>query len=294
MSFGEARVANFRAKSKPVTRVIWKPQSHRLGHFLGNPAGGGRQAGRQASHAKARPLFWVGLPPSPCVLLCGTDTQATALSLLAIMDYQEAATWAAERLQSYRKDPDGWRSCKRTNEVAISWRPSSEFRGNLYKAEGMIPAKTEDVFKCLRPETGGLREKWDQNVKEVAVVETINENVCITRTTTPSAFMKIISPREFLDVVLTRHHEDGTIACMATHVDHPLCPVQPNYVRGLNYPCGCICIPTPGEPNKTQLLSFFQTDLGGNLPQTVVESFFPSSITGFYNGLAKAVVKLLA
>ncbi|XP_003229424.1 stAR-related lipid transfer protein 5 [Anolis carolinensis] len=210
------------------------------------------------------------------------------------MDYQASASWAAERMQSYRKDPDGWRSCKRTNEVAISWRPSTEFRGNLYKAEGIIPAKTEDVFKCLRPETGGLREKWDQNVKEVAVIEKINENVCITRTTTPSAFMKIISPREFLDVVLIRHDEDGTIASVATHVDHPLCPAQPNYVRGLNYPCGCICIPAPGEPNKTQLLSFFQTDLGGNLPQTVVESFFPSSITGFYSGLAKAVVKLLA
>ncbi|XP_060611190.2 stAR-related lipid transfer protein 5 [Anolis sagrei] len=293
MSFGEARVANFRAKSKPATRVIWKPQSHPVGPLSGQPRRR-RKAGKRPTRKPGPFSGLASLPALASSLVALTHKPQRSLSLLAIMDYQAAATWAAEQLQSYRKDPDGWRSCKRTNEVAISWRPSSEFRGNLYKAEGMIPAKTEDVFKCLRPETGGLREKWDQNVKEVAVIETINENVCITRTTTPSAFMKIISPREFLDVVLTRHHEDGTIACMATHVDHPLCPVQPNYVRGLNYPCGCICIPTPGEPNKTQLLSFFQTDLGGNLPQTVVESFFPSSITGFYNGLAKAVVKLLA
>ncbi|XP_053220345.1 stAR-related lipid transfer protein 5 [Podarcis raffonei] len=210
------------------------------------------------------------------------------------MDYREAASWAAERMQSYRKDCSGWRSCKRTNEVSISWRPSTEFHGNIYKAEGIMPAKPEDVFKCLKPETGGLREKWDPNVKEIEVVEEISEDVSIVRTITPSAFMKIISPREFIDVVLIKRDEDGTITSNATNVEHPLCQLQPSYVRGLNYPCGCFCIPAPGEPCKTQLLTFFQTDLGGNLPQTVVESFFPSSMTGFYSNLTKAVLKLAA
>uniref|UniRef100_A0A8D0DJ56 StAR related lipid transfer domain containing 5 n=1 Tax=Salvator merianae TaxID=96440 RepID=A0A8D0DJ56_SALMN len=210
------------------------------------------------------------------------------------MNYQEAADWAAERMNSYRTDPGGWRSCKRTNEVSISWRPSTEFHGNLYKAEGVIPAKPEDVFKCLKPETGGLRQKWDQNVDEVVVVETINDNVCIVRSVTPSALMKIISPREFVDVVKIKKDEDGTIASMATNVEHPLCPPLPNYVRGLNYPCGCFCIPVSGDPGKTQLLGFFQTDLSGSLPQTVVESFFPTSITGFYSNLTKAVGKLVA
>lgn len=80
----------------------------------------------------------------------------------------------------------------------------------------------------------------------------------------------------------------------ATNVEHPLCPPRPNFVRGLNYPCGCFCIPLPGEPDRTQLLSFFQTDLGGYLPQTVVDSFFPASIAGFYSNLTKAVKQLKA
>ncbi|XP_066492463.1 stAR-related lipid transfer protein 5 [Tiliqua scincoides] len=210
------------------------------------------------------------------------------------MDYQRAASWAADTLRGYRKDPGGWRSCKRTNEVSISWRPSTEFHGNLYKAEGIIPAKPADVFKCLKPENGGLREKWDPNVKEISVIDTIDEDVVILRTTTPSAFMKVISPREFLDVVLTKEEEDGTIVSLATNVEHPLCQPQPNYVRGLNYPCGCFFIPVPGDPCKTQVLSFFQTDLGGNIPQTVVDSFFPNSISAFYSNLIKAVAKLVA
>lgn len=91
-----------------------------------------------------------------------------------------------------------------------------------------------------------------------------------------------------------RQYEDGTMLSAATNVEHPLCPPQANFVRGYNYPCGCFCIPLPGEPDRTQLLSFFQTDLGGYLPQTVVDSFFPASIAGFYSNLTKAVKALKA
>nr|XP_029505176.1 stAR-related lipid transfer protein 5-like [Oncorhynchus nerka] len=79
---------------------------------------------------------------------------------------------------------------------------------------------------------------------------------------------------------------------LATHVTHPSCPPQSGYVRGFNHPCGCICVPISGEPNKTQLFSFFQTDLGGFLPRSVVDSFFPSSMVEFYSNLAKAIKSL--
>ncbi|KAL7980105.1 hypothetical protein Chor_001373 [Crotalus horridus] len=172
------------------------------------------------------------------------------------MEYQQAAEWAAQHLESYRKDPSGWSGFKRANNVTISWRPSTVFSGNLYRAEGVLAAKPEDVFKCIKPETGGLREKWDDNVNKILVVESIN---------------------------------DAT-----TNVEHRLSPPQPNYVRGLNFPCGCFVNPVPGDPNKTRLLSFFQTDLSGNLPQKIVEAFFPRSITAFYGNLANAAVTLVA
>lgn len=44
------------------------------------------------------------------------------------------------------------------------------------------------------------------------------QNVFITRTTTPSAFMKVISPREFIDVVLTKEDEDGTFSSIGKAV----------------------------------------------------------------------------
>lgn len=38
------------------------------------------------------------------------------------------------------------------------------------------------------------------------------QTLCVTRTATPSAAMKLISPRDFVDVALVKKYEDGTIS----------------------------------------------------------------------------------
>lgn len=208
------------------------------------------------------------------------------------MDYQQIANTVAECLRSYAKDESGWKTCKKTNEVTVNWRPSTEFPGNVYKGEGIINGSPEKVWECLKPEPNGYRVKWDDNVKKLELIERVNEDISVFRTVTPSAAMGIIAPRDFVDVVLVKQYEDGTITSNATYIEHPGCPPQTSYVRGFNHPCGCFCVPVPGEPSKTQLLSFFQTDLSGLLPRSVVDSFFPSSMAGFYSNLAKAVRSL--
>ncbi|KAM8973456.1 stAR-related lipid transfer protein 5 [Pelodytes ibericus] len=208
------------------------------------------------------------------------------------MEYTELARSAADKLLSYSKDPGGWKCCKKTEAVSVYWRPSSEFAGNLYKGEAIIPAKPEHVWECLKPEPGGLRVKWDKNVEDFQLIEAVADDISVCRTVTPSAAMGIIAPRDFVDVVLIKRYEDGSITSNATNVEHPECPPQRSFVRGFNHPCGCFCVPIPGEPEKTQLLSFFQTDLSGYLPRSVVESFFPHSMSNFYSNLTKAVTEL--
>ncbi|KAG7473928.1 hypothetical protein MATL_G00101040 [Megalops atlanticus] len=208
------------------------------------------------------------------------------------MDYQHTANTVAETLLGYTKDKTGWKAGKKTNEVTVYWRPSTEFPGNLYKGEGIINGSQEKVWECLNPVANGFRVKWDNNVNKFELIERINDDVSICRTVTPSAAMGLISPRDFVDAVIVKQYEDGTIASNATHVGHPGCPPQAGYVRGFNHPCGCFCVPIPWDPSKTQVLSFFQTDLGGFLPRSVVDSFFPSSMAEFYRNLAKTVRSL--
>ncbi|XP_038169507.1 stAR-related lipid transfer protein 5 [Arvicola amphibius] len=197
----------------------------------------------------------------------------------------------AEKVLRYRRDESGWKKCREGNGVSVSWRPSEEFPGNLYRGEGILCGTLEEVWDCIKPVAGGLREKWDDNVTSFEVVQSITDMLCVSRTSTPSAAMKLISPRDFVDLVLVKRYEDGTISSNATHVEHPSCPPKPGFVRGFNHPCGCFCEPLPGEPNKTKLVTFFQTDLSGYLPQSVVDSFFPRSMAEFYPNLQKAVRK---
>ncbi|NXX23814.1 STAR5 protein, partial [Podargus strigoides] len=108
---------------------------------------------------------------------------------------------AAEKMGLYRRDPGGWRGCRRTvsgrgeaeeglrgwpgeaaerfpspqNEVSVSCRPSAEFAGNVYRGEGIVPASPRDVWECIKPVAGGLRTKWDQNVKDFEVVEVVSD-----------------------------------------------------------------------------------------------------------------------
>ncbi|CAI9572067.1 unnamed protein product [Staurois parvus] len=98
----------------------------------------------------------------------------------------------------------------------------------------------------LKPEAGGLRVKWDSNVDDFQLLETITEDISICRTVTPSAAMGIIAPRDFVDVVLIKSYEDGSIASNATNVEHQSCTPQRHFVRGFNHPCGCFCVPVPG------------------------------------------------
>ncbi|XP_048224867.1 stAR-related lipid transfer protein 5 [Perognathus longimembris pacificus] len=203
----------------------------------------------------------------------------------------QAGEQVAEKLLGYRRDPSGWKICREGNGVTVSWRPSMEFAGHLYRGEGVLSGTPQQVWQCLKPGGRSLREKWDENVSSFEIIQSFSDALNITRTATPSAAMKLISPRDFVDVVLVKNYEDGTISTSATHVEHPLCPPKPGFVRGFNHPCGCFVEPLPGEPDKTHLVSFFQTDLSGFLPQSVVDAFFPRSMAEFYPNLQKAVKK---
>ncbi|XP_017531505.2 stAR-related lipid transfer protein 5 isoform X1 [Manis javanica] len=195
----------------------------------------------------------------------------------------------AEKVLQYRQDQSGWKICREGNGVSVCWRPSMEFPGKLYRGEGILNGTPENVWDCVKPLAGTLRDKWDENVTSFEIIQSITDTLCISRTTTPSAAMKLISPRDFVDLVLVRKYEDGTVSSSAISVEHPSCPPKPGYVRGFNHPCGCFCEPLPGAPGQTRLVTFFQTDLSGLLPQSVVDSFFPRSMAVFYANLQRAV-----
>ncbi|RXM92406.1 StAR-related lipid transfer protein 5 [Acipenser ruthenus] len=125
------------------------------------------------------------------------------------MDYRHIANTVADNLLNYSKDESGWKMCKKTNAILACF-PLSPLHPR-YKGEGIINGSPEKVWTCLKPVPDGLRVKWDNNVKKFELIQSIDDEVSVCRTVTPSAAMGIISPRDFVDVVLVKRYEDGTI-----------------------------------------------------------------------------------
>lgn len=56
------------------------------------------------------------------------------------MDYQAVACRAAEQMRSYRKDPSGWRSCKRTVSHTTEAQGGKRGGGGGFAAMQVSPA----------------------------------------------------------------------------------------------------------------------------------------------------------
>ncbi|XP_037365890.1 stAR-related lipid transfer protein 5 isoform X2 [Talpa occidentalis] len=130
----------------------------------------------------------------------------------------------AQKLLQYRQDASGWTICRESNGVSVSWRRSAEFPGSLYRGDGIIHGPPEAVWECLRPAAGGLREKWDDNVTSFEIVQSFTDTLCVSRTATPWAAMRLIAPRDFVDLVLVKTYEDGTITSNGTPARHAWWP----------------------------------------------------------------------
>ncbi|XP_060473496.1 stAR-related lipid transfer protein 5 isoform X2 [Panthera onca] len=82
----------------------------------------------------------------------------------------------AEKMLQYRRDKSGWKICREANGVSVSWRPSMEFPGNLYRGEGIVNGTPEKVWGCIKPLAGTLRDQWDENVSSFEIIESITDN----------------------------------------------------------------------------------------------------------------------
>ncbi|EQB78842.1 stAR-related lipid transfer protein 5 [Camelus ferus] len=130
----------------------------------------------------------------------------------------------AEKMLQYRRDKSGWKICREggwiveeTPLAVVSFKKI--YRAccvhsdpGRYRGEGIVNGTPEQVWDCVKPLAGTLRDKWDENVAGFEIIESITDTLCICRTTTPSAAMKLISPRDFVDLALAKKYEDGTIS----------------------------------------------------------------------------------
>lgn len=204
------------------------------------------------------------------------------------MEWTQKAKEILEKIKTLRTDNDGWKLTKKTPEVNVYEKVSPHWSGTLYRVEGEVDADPEQVFFFIDPTPSGPRSKWDKAIKELQVIDTVDTNLTVVRTITHSAFGGLISARDFTDLVVNEK-TDEYLATSAEAIQHPGCLPQSEFVRGRNYPCSITCNRVPGDPKKTRIVSYIQTDLGGMLPKALVESALPSNQVDFFSALRKAL-----
>ncbi|KAM4710409.1 stAR-related lipid transfer protein 6 [Discoglossus pictus] len=207
------------------------------------------------------------------------------------MDYHKVAADVSKKMFSYSQDTTGWKPIKSSKNVAVSWKTSNDYAGNIYRGEGIIEGTPEEVIPFMYlPE---YRSKWDKNLKYYSLIEHIDENTVIGHILTHSYGMGIISSREFVDLIHIKKYEGGVITTNTISVEHAKCPVTASYVRAHNNPCGYICSPLPENPAHSKLVVFFQPELGGLLPRSLVESVLPNNAVNLINDARKGLQKHL-
>jgi len=212
-----------------------------------------------------------------------------------MQDYAAIGEDCKQTLQGYLDDNAGWETAKKAKGVTVDFKPSpcAEFvGGNLYRGQMEINCPKETVKNYIDPmyQEAKLRKRWDKDVRELTILKSVDTNIWILHTLTNSAAMGLISPRDFVDVLVKEARDDVIITCgMSVH--YPDCESTPKYVRGWNYPCGNICADVPGKPGHTRVLNFIQPDIKGMLPRSLVDGAIPASIVAFFNNLRDILKK---
>ncbi|XP_049990942.1 stAR-related lipid transfer protein 4 [Alexandromys fortis] len=189
-------------------------------------------------------------------------------------------------IQYHNIEEDKWRVAKKMKDVTVWRKPSEEFSGYLYKAQGVMDDIVNNVIDHIRP--GPWRLDWDRLMTSLDILEHFEENCCVMRYTTAGQLLNIISPREFVDFSYTVGYEEGLLSC---GVSLDWNEMRPEFVRGYNHPCGWFCVPLKDNPSQSLLTGYIQTDLRGMIPQSAVDTAMASTLTNFYGDLRKALRK---
>ncbi|XP_072167314.1 stAR-related lipid transfer protein 5-like [Diadema setosum] len=202
--------------------------------------------------------------------------------------YLKALEEAEEAFKKIHQDPSDWKSSKTTKHVKVWSKRSTLFPGYMHRIECIVNASLEEAYERYMPSPLGSRLEWDKTIQLHELLQTLEEGTFMYRAITHSQLMGLIAAREFVYLLkVTRQLEDNYIMTSCISIDHPSYPAKDNPVRGRNYPCGTYFTVLP--ENQVKITNYYHVDLGGRLPQSVIDSSIPQIMASTMELYYKAV-----
>ncbi|XP_070565891.1 stAR-related lipid transfer protein 5-like [Ptychodera flava] len=212
---------------------------------------------------------------------------------MAQTDYNGIMDQTIKKLWEYHEDDKDWKHLKTSGDLVIYQKKSDAFDGILYKIErtmNMSPQRNIDLSFDWK-----FMETADKGVKSIELIEHIGgpDNLHILRSVSDSAMFGLISAREFITMPGVRHYPEKSLHVLAhVSVDHPKCPEDKKFVRGVIYPSGRFVYEIAGEPNKCRLVEYGQNDPKLSIPRIILDQAVPGIIKAKIDHFNTALEKL--
>lgn len=217
-----------------------------------------------------------------------------------MQNYENEIRYTELELMKYHDDISGWTSLKTLRGVDIQYRKSPHFSGNLYKFECDFDAPDDLVFHVLKPPVNrDERLAWDKSVKDYQCLEKIRDDLLIILVVSHSALGGLIASREFVTFSHFKPHQelssqeyDRVSWILSKQVEHQSRPVTRQFVRADVYPTGYAVSRYAGDSSKCRLTMYFNTDIGGLIPRSMIERALPSGQVAYIEAVREQVKRL--
>lgn len=214
-------------------------------------------------------------------------------------EYKTIGEEAFEDLKEMVLNTGSWKYYKTKKNMEVSYRKSKNFNGNVFKFKMIIPVPFQTVWDVMKPATSTEAKSWDKSIDSYTVLNILSEELQIARILSHPAVFGTVSAREFVNLFYTKATNDiilnedhGTLYWIAAKsVVHPKAPITKNFVRGTNYPTGYVMYQLKSDPEKTAIEGYLDTDIGGMLPQRMVEAALPVQQMKYLEGVEVEATK---
>ncbi|XP_060786638.1 steroidogenic acute regulatory protein, mitochondrial [Neoarius graeffei] len=197
--------------------------------------------------------------------------------------YAQQGQEALQKSINILSDPDGWQTEIETStgdKVLSKVLPDI---GKVFRLEVVLDQQPDNLYEELVENMERMGE-WNPNVKQVKILQKINQDTMVTHEVSAETPGNVVGPRDFVSVRCTKRRGSTCfLAGMATQ--HPSMPEQKGFIRAENGPTCIVMKPSANDPNKTKFTWLLSLDLKGWIPKTVINRVLSQTQLDFANHL---------
>ncbi len=176
-----------------------------------------------------------------------------------------------------------WTIVRERHGITI-WTSESSVSASCPIRGRMVCSATPTELLSLLIDDNRIGE-YDNLFDKVVFSEILNDRTIVRRTCYRSIWPT--RPRDFVIKTTWEEFADGSVVIATKSIDRPDCPENPTYTRGKMFMCGFVivplcqqeypagsCLPACPDPpfghQYSEITMYAHTDLGGNLPASII------------------------